>query len=166
MAKLIFFLAFIQKLLLRLFLVYWDPEMSRKFLSYFAFHFSKYRLHPRFSIIWYSATRNISEICFFVSLPGSAHCNTCCWTKIKGGEAGQVSLSVPVALPVPCHLGDSWTGALPWMCHWVAPRADRLCGRSRATGILSPMFTLSHPFPFHYFGDEGGGWEDQSLPPS
>lgn len=37
----------------------------------------------------------------------SAHCNTCCWTKIKGGEAGQVSLSVPVALPVPCHLGDS-----------------------------------------------------------
>lgn len=38
----------------------------------------------------------------FFSLPNLAYCDTRCWTKFKGGEAGQVSLSVPVAYLVPC----------------------------------------------------------------
>lgn len=93
-------------------------SFMRKFVPYFVLHLNKYKLHPReiLSFIknlkWRKGKKERldiksssrvppgSSVRFVFSPPDLAHYNTCCWTKSKGAEAGQVSLNIPVTLPL------------------------------------------------------------------
>lgn len=109
-------------------------SFMRKFVPYFVLHLNNYKLHPReiLSFIknlkWRKGKKERldiksssrvppgSSVRFVFSPPDLAHYNTCCWTKSKGAEAGQVSLNIPVTLPL-SHV-HSWMwgrlGQLNW----------------------------------------------------
>lgn len=106
---------------------------------------------------------------FSVSFSSSVCFNTCCQTKIRGGEAGRVSLS---PCPCPCvfvymrALGRQLTG---WSlachalgCSAISTGAEKSCRRARASGVLSPGSCCATPaFSTNWEAGRGG-----SLTPS